>query len=53
VEAFIEFYNTGQPKKRLGFLSPVEFRLRNPKGTYPMVVKQEKGLIEPGNGKAM
>ena len=53
VEAFIEFYNTERPKERLGFLSPVEFRLRNPKGTYPMVVEQEKGLTEQENGKTI
>jgi len=38
VTEFIEFYNTGRPKKRLGFLSPVEFRVRNPKGVYPVVI---------------
>jgi len=31
---FIEYYNSKRPKKRLGGLSPVEFRIRNPKGTY-------------------
>lgn len=36
---FIEFYNTKRPKERLGFLSPVEFRLRNPKGTYPAIIQ--------------
>ena len=35
---FIEYYNSKRPKKYLGWMSPVEFRMRNPKGTYPMVV---------------
>ncbi len=34
VVEFIEFFNNGRPKERLGFVSPVEFRLQNPKGTY-------------------
>lgn len=34
VVRFIEYYNSERPKKRLGWLSPVEFRNRNPKGTY-------------------
>lgn len=34
VVKFIEYYNNERPKKRLGWLSPVEFRIRNPKGTY-------------------
>jgi transposase InsO family protein len=38
VAEFIEYYNTTRPKERLGFMSPVEFRLRNPKGTYPVVI---------------
>jgi len=38
VTEFIEFYNTFRPKERLGFLSPVEFRLLNPKGVYPVVI---------------
>ena len=42
VVEFIAFYNTKRPKERLGFLSPVEFRLRNPKGIYPMVIPQER-----------
>jgi hypothetical protein len=29
---------TYAPKESLGFLSPVEFRLKNPKGTYPVVI---------------
>lgn len=46
MKAFIEFYNTERPKEQLGFLAPIEFRLRNPKGTYPVVVEHEKGLTE-------
>ena len=38
VVEFIEYYNTIRPKESLGFMSPVEFRLRNPKGTYPVVI---------------
>ena len=38
VTEFIEFYNTFRPKERLGFLSPVEFRLLNLKGVYPVVI---------------
>lgn len=34
VVKFIEYYNNERPKKRLCWLSPVEFRIRNPKGTY-------------------
>lgn len=35
---FIEFYNKDRPKERLGFLSPIEFRLQNSKGTYPVPI---------------
>jgi transposase InsO family protein len=35
---FIEFYNTKRPKERLGFMSPIEFRLQNPKGIYLAVI---------------
>ena len=38
VIAFIDYYNKQRPKKKLGFLSPVEFREQNPKGTYLMVL---------------
>jgi len=38
VVEFIEYYITTRPKESLGFMSPVEFRLRNPKGTYPVVI---------------
>ena len=33
---FIDYYNNERPKERLGWMSPVEFRSRNPKGTYLM-----------------
>ena len=42
VNAVIEFinrYNNERPKESLGELSPVEFRLQNPKGTYLMVIR--------------
>lgn len=39
---FIDYYNNERPKKKLGFLSPVEFRKQNPKGTYLMVLTEEK-----------
>ena len=37
---FIEFYNTKRPKEKLGFQSPLEFRLQNPKGTYPVPISK-------------
>lgn len=37
---FIDYYNNERPKEQLGWLSPVEFRLRNTKGTYPVVIKE-------------
>ena len=43
---FIKFYNTIRPKERLGFLSPVEFRLQNPKGIYPAVIKGKTAAME-------
>lgn len=41
VKEFIGFYNTFRPKERLGFLTPVEFRLMNPKGVYPVLVSTD------------
>lgn len=38
VVEFIEYYNHRRPKDALGGLSPIEFRLRNPRGTYPVIV---------------
>ncbi len=38
VTDFIGFYNTFRPKERLGFFTPVEFRLMNPKGVYPAII---------------
>lgn len=38
---FIEYYNNERPKKRLGWLSPVEFRIRNPRGTFPVPVQEK------------
>lgn len=39
---FIEYYNNRRPKRKLGFLSPGEFRKQNPKGTYLMVLTEEQ-----------
>ena len=36
---FIDYYNNERPKEYLGWLSPVEFRERNPKGVYLMVIQ--------------
>ena len=35
---FIEYYNNQRPKEHLGWMSPVEFRMRNPCGTYLMII---------------
>ena len=37
---FIEFYNKKRPKEKLGFQSPLQFRLQNPKGTYPVPISK-------------
>ena len=39
---FIDYYNNRRPKRKLGFLSPGEFRKQNPKGTYLMVLTDEQ-----------
>ena len=39
---FIDYYNNRRPKRKLGFLSPGEFRRQNPKGTYLMVLTEEQ-----------
>lgn len=36
---FIDYYNNERPKEYNGWLSPVQFRLQNPKGTYLMVIR--------------
>jgi len=38
VTEFIYYYNNERAKERLGWISPVEFRRRCPKGTYLMVL---------------
>ena len=38
VKNFITFYNNKRPKRSNGWLSPVQFRQQNPKGTYLMVI---------------
>ena len=38
VEAFIPYYNNDRMKDSLGRMSPVQFRITNPKGTYPMII---------------
>ena len=39
---FIDYYNNRRPKRKLGFLSPGEFRKQNPEGTYLMVLTEEQ-----------
>lgn len=39
---FIAFYNNERPKASNGGLSPVQFRLQNPNGTYPAVIHTKK-----------
>jgi transposase InsO family protein len=41
VNEFIDFYNKKRPKQKLGFLSPLQFRLQNPKGTYPVPISKQ------------
>jgi transposase InsO family protein len=41
VNEFIDFYNKNWPKQKLGFLSPLQFRLQNPKGTYPVSISKQ------------
>ena len=45
VVEFIKFYNHKRPKERLGFLSPVEFRKLNSKGTYPTLLNQSHSKL--------
>lgn len=37
---FIPYYNNIRLKEELGFLSPVKYLNRNPKGTLPMIIQQ-------------
>ena len=37
VEPFIEYYNNERMKDSLGRMSPIQFRLANRKGTYPVI----------------
>lgn len=39
-EWFIPYYNSQRRKESLGNMTPVGFREANPRGTYPMVVKE-------------
>jgi len=48
---FIEFFNTGRPKERLGYVSPVEFRLQNPKGTYLVPLTKDKQQFRIDNNE--
>ncbi len=48
VERFIPYYNERRMKDSLGHMSPVEFRLSNPRGTLPAV--GGAGLLDNGTG---
>lgn len=37
---FLPYYNNTRLKEDLGFLSPVEYLKKNPKGTLPMIIKR-------------
>ena len=43
VTDFIPYYNNERPKVSNGGLSPVQFRLQNPKGTYLLAI-DKKGI---------
>ena len=41
VEEFVSYYNNVRMKDSLGRMSPVQFRLANSKGTYPMIIGEK------------
>ena len=41
VTDYIPYYNNERPKASNGGLSPVQFRLQNPEGTYLMLIDQK------------